>query len=64
MLRKLVALFLSVLFLTACSKKEELKEPEFPAPAGWIGPTSGPDTSKIRPDYSPDEEESANDLAN
>ena len=47
---------MSVLFLTACGKKEA--KPEVIVPEGFRGPTSGPDPVKMTPTYSPAEEES------
>jgi len=62
MFKKLVVILLSILFLTACSKKEP--EPEFMIPDGWVGPTSGPLPSEVAPDSPPNEAMPAEDLAN
>lgn len=63
MVRKLVVVFLSLLFLTACGK-DKPEEPEFLVPDGWIGPTAGPNPSMIKPDHGPDGTPFSEDLAN
>ena len=52
MFKKLLIIFLSILFLAACGKKE----PEVVIPADFKGPTSGPDPAKMIPPYPPAEE--------